>query len=281
MEIQYEKFNKWKEVARSTYQRIPDDIFSHPKLEAYINGTKEELTTEEIEFFENASNSVTGEVNGVENNMEWEGEIDLNIANISTADQVTRYLKYLKKENLVTIDILKEYTYYHYIKQSRIDFDEFEFTGKETVLLDGSIVRSSRSLHKDALSRFLSSCMTLVGHYEDLDKYIQNLLNPEKEDESNEIQHNLDATSHRLVMLHKLGIFEALYKQHYTSIGTGGFAKLIGQILNVQKEGLESLRSDIGKLLNELNDPQRKPLVQTKPAIKAVNATLAEIGIVT
>lgn len=117
MEIKYESFLKWRNIALNIEKLIPYEIATPGDIYAYIIDQPYEIE-EPIEqrLIESADN-ILKTANSFDIRNEVPKEINFNIANIINHNGVVRYLNYIHQLNLSTIEILESYFDYERIKK--------------------------------------------------------------------------------------------------------------------------------------------------------------------
>lgn len=193
-------------------------------------------------------------------------EILINLASIQTNDQVSRYFQYIKSKMKLISDLVNMGLAAEAIKnlyESRANsYEEDRLRGK----------------YSDVISRYISYCSSIIQHFEFyhevIDKYA-----PGISPASESFDMDIDKNSHRLLLLHKLGIFETLYNSHFQHLGAVRFSRLIATILGIDGGKHEGFRPTVNDLISEILKPNSKKSVQTPAAEAKINAFLTELGV--
>lgn len=287
MDIQYEQLNKWIQVSESFYNYSPEDVIGEDKLHSYINGKMPTLTDEEVIKINDDNQKLSTANDSNEMWLEITREIDYNIANIPTMEQIKRYLAYIRKRIELTISLTNDSLEYDWIIQSEIRFrplfEDLSDDRKDELGEKGSIILEVSERGDDGpIGRYLQTCVhTAESYHELLNEIIERETNREDlQGIVNELE--LPADRHRLLLLHQTGAFDFLLTKYMDPkrpiMNLEGFSKLIHGITNPKGK---DLRSDVGRLKNEIDSPNMKKVIQNGPAIKNVNSFLASLGLPT
>jgi hypothetical protein len=267
--------------------RVADLSFIREEcIAAYVSGQKPELNETEISRLSELTALLRKDIDGVDIHLETTAEIDLNIANLSSQDSVLRYLRYLDSRLSTFMDIFKDSTYYTYLGYYA---DQFHMTDIQKTLLAQPFDPANpseeeyvygRSYHDDPLSIYIRKLTYVVGNYEEIQDYLTDqikLINPKHEPN---IEIELTANTHKLLLFHKLGMLEPLYTKYRSHIGVVRFAKLIGTLLGIPEDKHESFRKSLDDFITEtFLKPGNKKTVGTPAAERKVDAYLTEIGL--
>lgn len=117
MEIKYESFSKWRNIALGIEKLIPYDIVTPGDIYAYIINEPYEIEEPARQRLIKSADNILLTANSLDIQNEVPREINLNIANIINNNGVVRYLKYIHQLNLSTIEILESYFDYESIKK--------------------------------------------------------------------------------------------------------------------------------------------------------------------
>eukprot|EP00388_Colpodella_angusta_P003002 GDKJ01010682.1.p3 GENE.GDKJ01010682.1~~GDKJ01010682.1.p3 ORF type:complete len:309 (-),score=11.72 GDKJ01010682.1:2532-3458(-) len=200
-------------------------------------------------------------------------EIDENIIKFTNELQYKRYLEFLSKKNEELVSYLYEKLNIEWILYHR---PEVAITKP---IAEGHLIQIP--VLRDKLSAFIRVLLSIYEVFQKLEEYIEKLhfsgsWNPE---EKLSITHHLSANNHKLLLLHRLGIFEPLMEKakHLTDMQ---FGILICEIIGADEKSRESMKREAKKLKNEINKSTKKIEIQNTKALNQVNAFLTEIGLI-
>ncbi|TKC01246.1 hypothetical protein [Pedobacter cryotolerans] len=218
-------------------------------------------------------------------------EIDVNMLELKTKREKDLYLTRLTSWlSSFANDFLKyANTHPHYVpRKEDLLFDEKskEYTWVEIqkeipvkpwrqLLHD----RSNRSIDNPALTTFYIHLLVEVETLNKIVDYAKGLISPTEEVV---FDHDITANTHKLILLHKLGLFKVLYDNHRGELGNIRFAKLLGTLLGVDPDPKkqEGFRKSVDDYTTETFLKKNAPKTVERPAaIKKVNAYLAELGL--
>lgn len=117
MEIKYENFLKWRNIALGIEKLIPYDIVTPGDIYAYIINEPHEIEEPVQQRLIESADNILITANSIDIQNEVPSEINFNIANIVNNNGVVRYLKYIHQLNLSTIEMLESYFDYERIKK--------------------------------------------------------------------------------------------------------------------------------------------------------------------
>jgi hypothetical protein len=270
MEIQYTIFNKWINLGYEACTNRPDafeHLYSAAISDYPINFTDEDIA--ELKKFDKELSIF----NGVELNLEIPEEINLNTVNIQDTGQIIRYYKYLIKR---ITDFLNYFE--STLKEPFIDVENDYRSIDHTVKSDyKSGLPTDIEIHS-----FLFSFSILESSFNEIIDLLETEIQMLTPVEHTAILTELSADRHKLILLHKIGGLEYLRDKYLNpqspSMSLEDFARLIGNLIGAKSK---ELRSDVGKLLNEIADPKKTKSVQTESANRQINSFLASLGLPT
>lgn len=277
MEIKYDQFNKWTTAAKdlnSTFDPfVVADLQKYDKLLYVFAGR---LSKEHADAIDDYNWRLRETLPLLTIFSDVAREINLNTANIHTQDQLDRYLTYLKKELRLTIIFLSMTLQYEKIIEHRDDLIPEWDPNDLDVITDTPVRISAKPEY--AAPNYIERCVNTVNTFKELSEYIDRLLFP---DQPLKLNNELEANTHRLLLLHELGLFEPLFKAHYKTLSAVRFSKLIATLIGVPKGSHEGFRPSVSELINSINKKQHTDNgIKTAAAVNRVNAFLSEIGII-
>ncbi len=269
MDIQYIQFNKWNDVARNVDKSLdPFQVTGLDRSNPLIVFLK--INTDKARSIDDSRHKLSSYFPLTQMFTDVVSEIDLNVANIGTSEQVTRYLKYLRTELMRTHYFLSLSLGYEWIMENLEELP-FEY-------IPDSFSLSPITSNKDeAIALYLSECLNIANSYLEIDEYVDTLLNP---DQPLTFDEEITANSHKLILLHKTGGFEPLYRSYYQQLGAVRFAKLIASIVGVDPSKHDGFRPTVNGLIKEILKPDSKKSIQTDAAQEKVASFLRTIGII-
>jgi hypothetical protein len=269
MDIIYTDFNKWNQTARNVNDRFNPIKVTGLSEESWSAFTIK-VTVEKARAIDDVRHELADLLPVMQLFTDVVSEIDFNIANISSLDQTTRYLKYLKNELHRTKLFLSSTLAYEWILDNT---DDLPFD------LDGDTLATTPYISKqdEAIEQYLSQCIRTINAYTEIEDHVDTLLNP---DQPLILGAELTANTHKLILLHRLGVFEPIYEQYYQQLGAVRFAKLIATILGIDPEKHEGFRPSVNEMIKEIIKPNGRKSLQNDKAARAVDVFLAEIGII-
>jgi hypothetical protein len=285
MEIQYEQLTKWSEITSRLHlyslERLLtsfDDegmpkvsaISSHDEFVSFITGGIPEVFNDQLHLLQEAVETLRENFIYGPKFSPLHEEIELNIANISSADQVRRYLGYVRKQ-----------VEYFIWRASFLSCDLIEVHRRDLIPQFRSKTSSPVKLNPNinvGLDEYLFTCLLvyylLKEVLDTIDENYKDFLNPEP---PFVLHHGVEAITHKLLLLHRLGLFTPLMDS-CKHLNDTKFGILICQIIGEGKGSHDTMRKEAKKLKNEINNTTKNIMIQNGDALNAVNALLTEIG---
>lgn len=200
-------------------------------------------------------------------------EIDTNILEIKTTREKLDYLVKLITNISCLILLLEKslQTHPEFTPEGTPNYD------KEIHQLTLKKLKSERD--KYLLQPYYIHLLALIQVFEEMLKYIANI-NIEKSEDFI-IENEIKVANHRLLLLHKLDLFQPLYKNYHNVLGPKKFATLIKTLLGIPEEEVKSdtFRKTVEYFKNEVNGKVIPKPIITGEASKKVNAFLVELGV--
>lgn len=277
MEIQYEKFNKIREGVDKIQHLMSSDTILDAFIPNYFDGLKES----EIEAYYNITDEIERLLSDDLMGLDILNEVQLNIANISNDDQVKRYLSFLIDCLTTMLELCRSY----------LPNDLMDIQTSRMIIYEQTKLGNTRDDVKryfrfnDPTMEIKVTHLSIIEKIDELKGYIIDKLQLEKILSSNEdenMQYDLTANTHKLILMYRLGLFDTLYEKHYGHLGPGKFAKLIGTLIGVEqsKSKQESFKKSVDDFINETYfKKQIKKTVESVTAVRKVHAYLTEIGL--
>lgn len=201
MEIKYESFSKWRNIALDIEKLIPYDIVTPGDIYAYIINEPNKIEESVQERLIETAKNILNKANSIHIQSEVQSEIKLNIANIVNNNGVIRYLKYIHQLNLSTIEMLESYFDYERIEKiehrltmfdvmsfgitrhrellkqmtTKTDDGVYELTDTELLAYEESTKRKN-DVDYDALGYLLFSFINTLNCYKELQEFISDKL---------------------------------------------------------------------------------------------------------
>jgi hypothetical protein len=304
MEIQYEKFNQLKETVYSVPNYLPENMYPGAYV-CFREGIPNSLNEDDNTKIMAAADEIDTLLN---DNIFYDlhDEIDLNVVHIGTNDGVIRYLTHLKEQARHFREMLEAYFDFDYYASAESKIEEREWltagrreykafmTGIVAKVVPGGYYLTDEE-HRERerlkanidvvsdpvgylLDTYLSSIKKCRELYTKIDDHIQAIENPNR---SIVYEHELIANTHKLILFHKMDLFEPLYTKYRAHIGVVRFAKLIGTLLGIPEDKHESFRKSLDDFITEtFLKPTNKKTVATPAAERKVDAYLTEIGLI-
>lgn len=206
-------------------------------------------------------------------------EIDTNCNELRTKREKDSYLSKLVAnifQLIILLEILFE-THPEFKPKDKENYDEqiHQFT----------LEKLKCEKNKYIIQSYYIQISKLINIFLEILAYAQGLKNKINEDIISEnkvgipIQH-LIANTHKLVLLKEIGVFDFLLKNYVHddkhNLILEDFSKLIGEMIGANGK---DIRSDVGRLKNEILDPKKKKVVQTPKAKISVKNFLNSIGL--
>ena len=165
MEIKYEQFNKWNLTGRALNYWTDEEhnFILSDKVANYFNGIAITLDPDEEQLLTGLIDKFNFHFDIMTLLGEWKNEINLNIANIPGADQVTRYLTFIKNEINITLAFLDESLHFDRLEESKTNYNNFS---------------NCNPIHGDSLSVLFRTFEGIKAGYENILEYVNDLLFP-------------------------------------------------------------------------------------------------------
>lgn len=294
MEIKYDFFNKWVDLDRICTLKHPSEIIDGEKINLYLEGTVPALTKDEEKKIKEATRVLWDLTDQNEMYLEIEREFDLNIANLPSKEQAERYIRYLRKRLNLFVEIAEDGLGYNWIQESKTLFrNKYEpFTDEHLELLrSGRYILSPDVIEKadtGIIARYLDVCMRLPEAYKELrhmlddaEGEITGKTTPPIENENSATESTLSKNTHKLLLLHRLGLFEPLYDKYHQELGIVRFTNLIGTLLGIPQEEHASFKKSLTDFITEgFLRPNSPKTVERPRAVRSVDTYLTSLGLI-
>jgi hypothetical protein len=218
-------------------------------------------------------------------------EVDVNLIELRTQREKDLYLFKLKNELDACVSLFRGCMKTHPDYRAReLDAtyneatEQFVYTESHPEVLVDDWRKMFKEKEKYSLQSFYIHLLVIIEVLEKIIDYIEGRMSPQEKGRldahSATSKGALTSDRHKLILLHKLGLFEIL-KDRYMNPNQPemlleDFAELIAVLIDAKSD---NFRSEVGKLKNEIDAPKKPKLVQTPSAIKKVNSFLASIGL--
>lgn len=195
-------------------------------------------------------------------------EINSNVVNIAGDGQVKRYLEYIKQKLIVTKELTEGLLDYNKLNEQRVKMLCYN-TAKNGGVDDDLHVLNPIT---DLRIAYLGVVNDLERVMECIDEHLTPQQNPVFESD-------ILKNTHKLLLLHKTGVFEAVYTKYYQHLGSVKFSRLIATMIGVEPDKHDGFRPSVNDMIKEMLSPGSKKVIQTSSAEGKVNAFLSEIGL--
>lgn len=301
MDIKYDLLNELAEKVYQSEKLVPEQMYQGAYY-SFKTNSPPSFSSEEEKALITAANKI--DYHFEDCFFYAQNEIEFNLANIPADENVLRYLKYLQGKLQHLLEMLEAYFDFEayrteeerimrnmWFGTGRPEFREFQKylaekaneSAKEGYKLTeeehekySSLKANVEVVKYDALGYLLKSYVSNIRKCRYLKEFVQANLTPEK---PLIFKVDLDKNTHRLLLMYKTGVFEALYDKYHNHLGAVKFSRLISSMIGLEPDKHEGFRPSVTGLIKEMNNKKAVNIIQTETATIQVNSFLSELGI--